>query len=456
MPVNIFDTTEDEMTQTAEHVSDTIERAQQVLHSCNPMRVHGKVNRVVGIVIEGHGPGSSVGSLCHIYPHGSGVPICAEVVGFQKNRIFLMPVGSLNGIGPGSKIVALKRRPAVAVSPAMLGRVLDGMGRPIDGKGPISCESEYPMYAAPINPMQRSIIGEPLDVGINAINALLTCGKGQRMGIFAGSGVGKSVLLGMIARNTSADVTVIGLVGERGREVREFIEKDLGAEGLKRSVVVAATSDQPPLIRLRGAFIATAIAEYYRDQGKDVLLLMDSVTRLAMAQREVGLATGEPPTTKGYTPSVFSLLPQLLERAGNVSGKGSITGMYTVLVEGDDMNDPIADNVRSIIDGHIVLSREMAMRGHYPAIDVLQSISRVMRDVVSSEHIAAGRRLIEVLDAYRRSEDLIKIGAYVKGSSRQTDYAIQMIDRVNGFLRQEIKKKVTFKECAAEMYTLLA
>ncbi len=443
------------MAEPAIQISEKIDKAHQAIDGFNPMRVHGKVSRVVGIVIEGHGPGSSVGSLCDIYPQGSSIPICAEVVGFQKNRIFLMPIGPLNGIGPGSKIVALRSRPTVSVGPDMLGRVLDGMGKPLDGKGPIQREADYPMYAEPINPLHRAIITEPLDVGISSVNGLLTCGKGQRMGIFAGSGVGKSVLLSMIARNTNADVTVIGLVGERGREVREFIEKDLGEEGLKRSVVVAATSDQPPLIRLRGAFIATAIAEYFRDQGKDVLLLMDSVTRLAMSQREVGLATGEPPTTKGYTPSVFSILPQLLERAGNVSGKGSITGLYTVLVEGDDMNDPVADSVRSIIDGHIVLSRDLAMRSHYPAVDVLQSISRVMIDIVDGEHLETARKLIEILDIYKRSEDLIKIGAYVKGSNPDTDYAIAMVDRVNRFLRQNIGEHIPFEQCIQNMKGLL-
>jgi len=437
-------------------LSQKIVRVHETLDGINPLRVYGKVSRVVGIVIEGHGPGSSVGSLCDIYPQGKKNPVTAEVVGFQRSRIFLMPIGPLSGIAPGSRIVALKARPTVPVSSKMLGRILDGMGNPIDDKGPIEEEAEYPLYVDPINPMKRAIITEPLDVGIKSINAALTIGKGQRMGIFAGSGVGKSVLLGMIAKNTKADVTVIGLVGERGREVREFIERDLGPEGLAKAVVVAATSDQPPLIRIRGAYIATAIAEFFRDQGKDVLLLMDSVTRLAMAQREVGLATGEPPTTKGYTPSVFAFLPRMLERAGNVAKKGSITGLYTVLVEGDDMNDPIADSVRSIIDGHIVLSRDIAMRGHYPAVDVLQSISRVMVEVTTPEHIAASRRLIEILDTYRKSEDLIKIGAYVKGSNKKIDYAVAMIDKVNAFLQQNKKEKVFYKECIAMLQALMA
>jgi len=443
------------MSRSSTMLQPRIQQFHETLEAINPLRVYGKVSRVVGIVIEGIGPGSSVGSLCEIYPHGCKNPITAEVVGFQKSRVFLMPIGPINGIAPGSRIVALKTRPTVPVSTMMLGRVLDGMGNPIDDKGPLDCDCEYPLYVDPINPLKRAIITEPLDVGVKAINGLLTCGKGQRMGIFAGSGVGKSILLGMIAKNTRADVTVIGLVGERGREVREFIERDLGPNGLAKAVVVAATSDQPPLIRMRGAYVATAIAEFFRDQGKDVLLLMDSVTRLAMAQREVGLATGEPPTTKGYTPSVFAFLPRLLERAGNVSRKGSITGLYTILVEGDDMNDPIADTVRSIIDGHIVLSRDLSNRSHYPAIDVLQSISRVMVEIVGSEHIGHSRRIIQVLDTYKKSEDLIKIGAYVKGTNAKTDYAVSMIDKINTFLQQDKNDKVTFEQCVAGMKALV-
>jgi flagellum-specific ATP synthase len=382
-------------------------------------------------------------------------PIRAEVVGFKKNSVFLMPIGSLNGIAPGSKIVAVKSKPMIKAGNGLLGRIIDGMGNPIDSKGPIKLDEEMPIYADPINPLERSRIKEPLDVGIKAINGLLTCGMGQRMGVFAGSGVGKSVLLGMIARHTTADVNVIALIGERGREVREFLEKDLGEEGLKKSVVIAATSDQPPLIRIRGAFIATAIAEYFRNQGKNTMLMMDSVTRFAMAQREVGLATGEPPTTKGYTPSVFALLPRLLERAGSISNKGSITGFYAVLVEGDDMNDPVADSVRSILDGHIVLSRNLTTQNHYPAIDVIESLSRVMIDVVPKEHIALSRKLVEILDAYKKSEDLIKIGAYVKGTNRDTDYAISMIDKINDFLKQDIDKQVSMEDTISMMVKLL-
>jgi len=436
-------------------LSPLIRHIHETLDGLTPLRVYGKVSRLVGIVIEGIGPGTSVGSLCDIYPHGGAAPVTAEVVGFHKNRIFLMPIGPTSGIAPGSRIVAMKAKPTVPVGTGMLGRILDGMGSPIDDKGPIVSTCEYPLYVDPLNPLHRAIITNPLDVGVKAINGLLTCGKGQRMGIFAGSGVGKSILLGMIAKNTRADVTVIGLVGERGREVREFIERDLGESGLHKAVVVAATSDQPPLIRIRAAHVATAIAEFFRDQGKDVLLLMDSVTRLAMAQREIGLATGEPPTTKGYTPSVFSFLPRLLERAGNVTDRGSITGMYTVLVEGDDMNDPVADTVRSIIDGHIVLSRDLANRNHYPAIDVLQSISRVMPDVIAADHLACARRFVDILDTYAKSEDLIKIGAYVKGTSKKVDEAVNMIDRINGFLRQDKNEKVPFEQCVAMMMSLV-
>lgn len=432
-----------------------LEKMMENLDDLNTVHIHGRVNRVVGTVIEGNGPGSSVGSLCDIYPNDNMDPIRAEVVGFKKNSVFLMPIGSLNGIAPGSKIVAVKSKPMIKVGNGLLGRIIDGMGNPIDSKGPIKLDEEMPIYADPINPLERSRIKEPLDVGIKAINGLLTCGMGQRMGVFAGSGVGKSVLLGMIARHTTADVNVIALIGERGREVREFLEKDLGEEGLKKSVVIAATSDQPPLIRIRGAFIATAIAEYFRNQGKNTMLMMDSVTRFAMAQREVGLATGEPPTTKGYTPSVFALLPRLLERAGSISNKGSITGFYAVLVEGDDMNDPVADSVRSILDGHIVLSRNLTTQNHYPAIDVIESLSRVMIDVVPKEHIALSRKLVEILDAYKKSEDLIKIGAYVKGTNRDTDYAISMIDKINDFLKQDIDKQVSMEDTINMMVKLL-
>jgi flagellum-specific ATP synthase len=335
------------------------------------------------------------------------------------------------------------------VGDALLGRTIDGIGNPLDGLGPIEAITKVPLYKEPINPLQRRRIDSPLDVGIKAINGVLTAGKGQRLAILSGSGVGKSVLLGMMARNTTADVNVIGLIGERGREVKEFIERDLGEEGRKRSIVIAATSDQSPLARIRGAFLATAIAEFFREQGKDVLLMMDSVTRFAMAQREIGLAVGEPPTTKGYPPSVFAYLPRLLERAGNSASKGSLTGFYTVLVEADDPLDPIGDAVRSIVDGHILLDREIAARGHYPAIDVLRSKSRVMVDVASSTHQESARRLIQTLSTYKEAEDLINIGAYVKGSNPNIDYAIKKIGEINSFLRQDIRESALLLESEA-------
>ncbi len=411
-----------------------------------PVTFHGKVSQVVGLTIEGYGVGSFVGELCDIYTKVSEVPIRAEIIGFRNDRVVLMPLGEVHGIGPGSHITALNRKATVCVGEKMLGRVIDGLGNPIDDKGPLSLEEEYPLHAAPINPLHRKRISEPLDVGIRAINVLLSCGKGQRMGIFSGSGVGKSVLLGMIARNTSADVNVIALIGERGREVREFIEKDLGEEGLKRSVVVVATSEQSPLVRMRGALVATAIAEYFQDRNRDVLFMMDSLTRFAMAQREIGLAANEPPTTKGYTPSVFAMIPRLLERMGTCCGKGSITGLYTVLVESDDMNEPISDAVRAVLDGHIVLSRDLANRNHYPAIDPLASVSRSMIDVVSQEHLDYARRTLGILDTYVKAEDLINIGAYVSGSNPKIDYAINMIDKVNQFLQQSTGEKVSFDE----------
>ncbi|MBW1940995.1 MAG: FliI/YscN family ATPase [Deltaproteobacteria bacterium] len=341
------------------------------------------------------------------------------------------------------------------VGEGLLGRVIDGLGIPIDGKGPLFTDKKYPIYANPMNPLSRRRITTPLDLGIRAINGLLTVGCGQRMGIFAGSGVGKSVLLGMIARKTAADVNVIALIGERGREVNEFIEKELGSEGLEKSVVVVATSDHLPLIRMRGAFIATAIAEYFRDQGKQVNFMMDSVTRFAMAQREVGLALGEPPTTKGYTPSVFTLLPKLLERTGASSGHGTITGLYTVFVEADDMNEPIADAVRSILDGHIVLSRDLAMQNHYPAIDILKSISRVMNDIADPKHKEHANRVKSILATYQKAEDLINIGAYVSGSNPEIDHAINMIDKINGYLKQSIEKNVTFEDSIQQLEDIL-
>ena len=424
------------------------------LESDCAIRAVGRVTNIVGLVIEAHGPVSCLGTVCDIYTTRKNKTIAAEVSGFKDNHVLMMPLEEVQGIAPGCKVVARQQRAVLPVGPGLLGRVIDGLGNPIDGKGPIATESEYPIYATALNPLQRKRIRQPLDLGVRAINGLLTVGCGQRIGVFAGSGVGKSVLLGMIARKTKADVNVIALIGERGREVNEFIDKELGPEGLSRSVIVVATSDRLPLIRMRGAFIATAIAEYFRDQGRHVNLMMDSVTRFAMAQREIGLALGEPPTTKGYTPSVFTILPKLLERAGTSANNGTITGLYTVLVEGDDANEPIADAVRSILDGHINLSRDLAMQNHYPAIDVLGSISRVMVDVIADRHRQNANQFKEILATYRKAEDLINIGAYVSGSSVKIDHAIAMIDRINAYLRQDIDETVLFDESIAQLAAL--
>lgn len=432
------------------------ERYRDIIRHTPTVRLNGKVSRVVGLVVEGYGPATSVGDICDIYPNKDATPIKAEVVGFKDNRVLLMPLGGMLGISPGSLITSSAKRADIKVGEGCLGRVIDGHGEPIDNGGEIKAGSYLPIYSEPLNPLKRKRITEPLDLGVRAINGLLTMGKGQRMGILAASGVGKSVLLGMIARKTAADVNVIALIGERGREVREFIEKDLGEEGLKRSVVVVATSDEPPLVRMRGAFIAATIAEYFRERGKDVLLMMDSVTRFAMAQREVGLAVGEPPTTKGYPPSVFALLPRLLERAGTSSGEGSITGLYTVLAEGDDINDPIVDSVRSIVDGHIVLSRDLAAKGHYPAIDILHSASRVMMDVASVEHMAGAREIREILATYREAEDMINIGAYAPGSNPGIDRAIALIERINDYLRQDMADSTSLGESVNMMRNIVS
>jgi len=411
----------------------------------------GSVTNVTGLVVEAKGPVAKLGTVCDIFTKGEQKKVGAEVLGFKDNKVMLMPFEEIRGIGPGSRVIARQEKSSVSVGKGLLGRVIDGVGNPIDNKGQIKKEKEYPIYADPVNPLSRKRITTSLDIGIRAVNGLLTIGCGQRMGIFSGSGVGKSVLLGMIARNTKADVNVIALIGERGREVNEFIEKELGEEGLKRSVIIVATSDHLPLIRMRGAFIATAIAEYFRDQGKHVNLMMDSVTRFAMAQREIGLALGEPPTMKGYTPSVFTMLPKLLERAGTSANRGTITGLYTVLVEGDDTNEPIADALRSILDGHIVLKRELAMQNHYPAIDILSSISRVMDDIISSSQKENANKLKAVMATYRKSEDLINIGAYVAGSNPKIDYAIEINDRANGYLMQGIEDCVTYDESVIQL-----
>jgi flagellum-specific ATP synthase len=426
-----------------------LNRYVPVVEKIRSIRFQGKVTQVVGLVIEGYCPDAAVGTLCEIYPQ-NGSPIPAEVVGFRDNKTLLMPLGELRGVGLGSLISVRRQMASLGVGPALLGRVIDGLGNPIDGKGAIAVEEEYPIYAAPVNPMTRVPIRKPLNLGIRAINGLLTCGEGQRVGIMAGSGVGKSTLLGMIARYTEADINVIALIGERGRELREFIEKDLQEEGLKKSVVVVATSDQPPLVRMRGAYIATTIAEYFQAQGKKVLMMMDSATRFAMAMREVGLAIGEPPTTKGYTPSVFAALPKLLERTGNFP-KGSITGLYTVLVEGDDFNEPISDAMRSILDGHIVLSRDLAARSIYPPIDVLASASRVMMGVTGKPHQQLAGKFKELLATHRQAEDLINIGAYKAGSNPKIDSAITKMDAMNAFIKQEIHEGVSVEESVAEL-----
>ena len=421
------------------------------LESTCSIRATGRVTDVVGLVVEAHGPVSCLGTVCDIYSKQSNHKITAEVSGFKNNNVLLMPLEEILGIGPGCRVIARQQEAVVQVGPGMLGRVIDGLGNPIDGKGPIMSDDEYPIYATSINPLMRKRICQPLDLGIRVINGLLTVGCGQRVGVFAGSGVGKSVLLGMIARKTKADVNVIALIGERGREVNEFIAKELGKEGLERSVIVVATSDRLPLIRMRGAFIATAIAEYFRDQGNHVNLMMDSVTRFAMAQREIGLALGEPPTTKGYTPSVFNLLPKLLERAGTSADRGTITGLYTVLVEGDDSNEPIADALRSLLDGHIYLTRNLAMENHYPAVDILGSISRVMDDITGDQHRQNARRLKQIMATYRKAEDLINIGAYVAGSNPKIDYAIEMFDKITTYMRQAIEETVNFEDSIAQL-----
>ena len=418
----------------------------RAIEDAEPIKMSGKVTQVVGLVIEAKGPNVSLGELCYIKSRFPNVePIPAEVVGFREGLVLLMPIGEMQGIGPGCEVLSAQKTLQVKVGMELLGRVLDGLGNPMDGKGPILSKTEYPLHAEPPDPLQRPRIKDSLYVGVRAIDGLITVGSGQRIGIMAGSGVGKSTLLSMIARNTEADISVISLVGERGREVRDFIERDLGEEGLKRSVVVVATSDKPALVRIKGAMTATAIAEYFRDQGRRVVLMMDSVTRFAMAQREVGLTIGEPPATRGYTPSVFALLPRLLERAGT-SARGSITGIYTVLVDGDDMNEPIADAVRSILDGHIVLSRAIAAQNHFPAIDILASVSRVMTDVVTKEHREAAQHMRALMAVYKEAEDLIHIGAYVKGSSKKIDEAIEKIDAINDFLCQGVFDVTSFED----------
>ncbi len=429
-----------------------LHRYYREISSLSTYRIKGKVTELTGLVAKAIVPGVRVGELCHIQPFHRSHPIKAEVVGFKDNVVLLMPLGELEGIGPGNDVIPTGNCLTVKVGPGVLGRVLDGLGDPMDTDthGPLQWETEYPVMASPPDPLTRKRITEPLSVGIKSIDAILTVGEGQRVGIFAAAGVGKSTTMGMLARNTDADINVLALVGERGRELRDFLEKDLGEEGLARSVVVVSTSDQPSLVRAKAAYVATAIAEYFRDQGKKVILMMDSVTRFARALREIGLAIGEPPARQGFTPSVFSTLPKLLERSGN-SAKGSITAFYTVLVEGDDMTEPVADEVRSILDGHIILSRALASRGHYPAVDVSESISRVMSSIVDEEHEMAARKLREVVANYEKERDLILIGAYESGSDPNVDYAIEKIEEANNFLKQGLHDKINFADAVEEL-----
>lgn len=400
---------------------------------------YGKVVDITGVIVRCAGIKASIGDPCIIYTDDE-IEKEAEVVGFKDDLALLMVIDDLKGIKPGNRVKTFFENRFIKVSDTLIGRVVNDRLEPLDEKGKIEGEL-YPLYSPPPHPLKRRRIQTPIDLGIRAINGLLTCGKGQRIGIMAGAGVGKSVLMGMIARYTEAPITVVALIGERGREVREFIEKDLGEEGLKKSIVVVATADQPPLSKIRAAYVATAIAEYFRDKGLDVLLLMDSLTRVAMAQREIGLAIGEPPTTKGYTPSVFAMLPRLLERAGTSEKEGSITGIYTVLVEGDDLNDPVSDAARAILDGHIVLSRELAMENHYPAIDILASISRLMNDIIDNDHKTLANKFLEVYSVYKKNEDLIKLGLYKQGSDPNIDYALSLIDRMKMYLKQDIVEK---------------
>lgn len=415
----------------------------------------GSVDRVTGLAVESVGPPVNIGEVCKIYPAKGEEPVKAEVVGFREKHMLLMPFDTLSGIGPGSRVESTGMPFSIPVGMGLRGRILDGLGTPIDGKGPIEAEDYYNIDGKSSNPLFRPRIKERINLGVKAIDGLLTCGRGQRIGIFAGSGVGKSTLLGMIARNASADINVIGLVGERGREVRDFIERDLKEEGMKKSVIVVATSDRPAMARLKCAMVATTIAEFFRDKGMSVMLMMDSLTRFAMAQREVGLATGEAPVSRGYTPSIFAMMPQLLERSGNFD-KGSITGIYTVLVEGDDMNEPVADTVRGILDGHIVLTRALAMKNHYPAIDVLRSISRLMTEVVTREHIELAGKMRNLMATYENYADLISIGAYKRGSNPEVDMAIKYHDRIENFLKQWVDDKFDAEETYELMKEALA
>ena len=430
-------------------MENLLDRALVAAQQVSSFELRGSVTDMTGLIVEGTGPLIPIGSQVTIKTGSHTIP--AQVVGFRSDRILLMPFAEAEGIAPGATIVASEGTNRVSVCDGLQGRVIDALGNPLDGQPLPVMEQTVPLFRDPPNPVTRTRIQKCLDLGVRAMNGLLTVGEGQRIGIMAGSGVGKSTLLGMVAKHSHSDVNVIALVGERGREVREFIERDLGPEGLARSVVVVATGNQSALLRIRAAFVATAIAEYFRDNGKKVMLMVDSITRLAMAQREVGLAVGEPPSTRGYTPSVFSILPRLLERAGTSEGEGSITGLYTVLVEGDDMNEPVADAVRGILDGHVVLSRRLAGRGHYPAIDILQSISRVMSDIVDPQVLKMASEVREVLASYQEVEDLITIGAYKPGQNPRVDRAVKLYDKVNDFLRQSADRPCSLEECWRSM-----
>jgi flagellum-specific ATP synthase len=431
-------------------LSRFIDRARQA----DPLPVSGRVVRTVGLLVESKGPRARIGDICEIVSADGEPGLPLEVVGFRDGFLLTVPLGGTSGIRPGDRLIARGGSARVPVGPGLLGRVVDALGQPLDGDGAVAAAESYPLHPPPLNPLARDGIVAPLGTGVRAMDAMLTCGKGQRIGLFGGSGVGKSTLLGMIARGTAADVCVIALVGERGREVRAFLEHDLGPEGLRRAVVVVSTSDNPALLRLRAAYAATAIAEYFRDQGQHVLLMMDSLTRFAMAQREVGLAAGEPPTAKGYPPSVFALLPGLLERAGNLRRRGGITGIYTVLVEGDDFTEPIADATRAILDGHVVLSRDLAARNHYPAIDVLQSVSRTMPDVTAVDHRLKASRVRDWMATARDSEDLVNVGAYVAGSNPRIDEALAKRGAIETFLRQPAENLVRFEESVDALKSL--
>ncbi|MCK5177691.1 MAG: FliI/YscN family ATPase [Candidatus Aenigmarchaeota archaeon] len=423
---------------------------KKIVKTSDTFKEIGQVTHIIGLVIEADGPPSSIGDLCYIYPKIDREPVWAEVVGFKQEKILLMPLGEMEGLKPGATVVNSGGAIEIKTSSELLGRVLDGLGRPIDEYGPIKTNKTCSVKTSKINPLTRKKVTEPLFMGVKSVDAFITLGKGQRVGIMSGSGVGKSMLLGMFAKNSQADMNVIALIGERGREVREFLENTLGTEGLGKSVVIVATADQPSLVKIKAAQVAITIAEHFRDSGRDVLFILDSITRIAMAQREVGLAIGEPPATRGYTPSVFALMPKLLEKTGN-SDKGTMTGLYAVLVEGDDFNEPISDTVRGILDGHIVLSRALAQKNHYPAVDILSSISRVMLDIVDEEHFKAAGELRNLLAIYEKNMDLINIGAYVKGSDLRIDRAIRLMDEINEFFKQSVEEKIDSKTTISKL-----